>query len=186
VGRGMQCFKPWRRDRCECSLSVACNSCCQNLIFEFVVVVVVQRLRPVLNCVQLARVSAAVTCPQFMLLCRFHVGLHDIVEPSMHSQVCAATYRCDRTASLPLVFLFVFAFVCHFCRCWVCRLLCSAAAGYTFANAQVLFRGDRVRGHGVAGVLGLGKRCLACSIACDICIEQAIVLFLYRLVLCYQ
>jgi hypothetical protein len=160
----MQCFKPWRRVRCECILSAACNSCCQISFLSLWLL----------------------RCPQFMLLCRFHVGLHDIVEPSMHSQVCAATDRCDRTASLPLVFLFAFAFVCRFCRYWVCRLLCSAAAGYTFANAQVLSRGDRVRGHGVAGVLGLGKRCLACSTACDICIEQAIVPFLCRLVLCYQ
>jgi hypothetical protein len=27
------------------------------------------------------------------IVCRFHVGLHDIVEPSMHSQVCAPARR---------------------------------------------------------------------------------------------
>ena len=125
MGRGTQCFKQWLRDHCECTRRVCgCAACGQNHEFGTPCSWRVYMLLMLLLCD--ARNN-------LLCVCRFHVGLHDIVEPSMHSQVCAPTRvvvfsHSSFIATLAFVFAFVFPTRIRqsFRRfCWLCRLLCG-------------------------------------------------------------
>ena len=156
MGRGTQCFKQWLRDHCECTRRVCgCAACGQNHEFGTPCSWRVYMLLLLLLC------DARNLFIVFFFF-RFHVGLHDIVEPSMHSQVCAPTRRRLFAQQLQLPHLhlclhlcFLLGFVSHFVAFIGCAAY-SAAAGYSFTHAQVLSGGGRVCGHGIAGVLGVG------------------------------